>query len=56
MKYISRVISESLTLDIPEKNVMNKSGVVEVVVVGTVTVRSYSVSYCRPVTSMNTFP
>ena len=56
MKYISRVISESFTLEIPEKNAMYNSGVVEVVVVGTVTVRSYSVMYCRPVTSMNTFP
>jgi hypothetical protein len=55
MKYISRMLSESLPPEIPEKNVMYNTGVVEALLVGTVNVRRYGVIYCRPVTSMNIY-
>jgi hypothetical protein len=50
------MLSESLNPEIPVKNVMHSSGMVEALLLGTVIVSSYSVIYCGPVTSMNTFP
>jgi hypothetical protein len=44
--YIWRMFNETLTPEIPEKKAIYSSGMVEMLLVGRVTVRSYSVTYC----------